>query len=151
MQSLQPRTPDSLSQLASKLICLHIISFLWLLVIQFSVANREGKLYWAINSLSIFPCICAVCFYSRCATEETNFRIKMFPTYVTMDSIVHFCYFIEVFMIFLQRSSTTGEIGVLFPLIITLALWIIFLNVLWQTWIYHDMKMKPVRRPSYLS
>ena len=131
MQSCRPRTPDSLGMLAKNLCILHIVSFFWLLIIQFAVANRAGKLYWIINFLSIFPNILAVCFYSRCATEETNFRIKMFPTYVTMDCIVHFCYFIEVFMIFLQRSTTTGELGVLTYLIITLALWIVFLNVLW--------------------
>merc|ERR1712166_712100 len=109
-------------------VIVHIISFIWFLVIVFSIANREGKLYWIINFLSLFPTTFTLCFYGICINNgETNIRIKFIPMMVTVDAIVHFCYFIQVFMISIQYISTTGSTGPMWCMIPSFILFVVFL------------------------
>ena len=78
------------SDLGQATIVLTIIQFIYLILIQSTVLNLPGKLFWVINLILAVSFVYIIWFCYRFMHHETEYLRNLLPIVITIGAIVSF-------------------------------------------------------------
>ena len=99
------------ADLGQATIAVTIFQFVYLILIQFTILNLPGKLYWIINFFLSISFVYIIWFCHRFMQNETEYLRNLLPIVITIGTIVSFTSFLEALFVSLDTLFETSPFG----------------------------------------